>query len=138
MLLTWLVNQVIEVKGEVCEVKDVEDVKKKNGDGKMLQKQDVLIGDETKSCRLVLWEQDLNSVEEQKSYQFVGVGVRMFGGSKYLSFTADSTKELAEDLEDVNEECIGDEEDEEQSGRTVRGEIVSVISATEYLSCKFC
>ena len=123
------VNQVVEVKGKVREVKDVEDVKKKNGDGKMLQKQDVLIGDETKSCRLVLWEQDVNSVEKGKSYLFVGMGVRMFGGSKYLLFMADSTKELAEDLEDVNEECIGDEEDEEQSGHTVRGEIVSVISA---------
>ena len=38
----------------------------------------------------------------------------------------------------MNDECLIDEKDEEQSGRTVRGEIVTVISATEYLSCKFC
>ena len=47
----------------------------------------------------------------------------------------DSTKELAEELEKVNEECLGGEDEEEESGCTVKGEIVSV---SEYLSCKFC
>ena len=43
----------------------------------------------------------------------------------------DSTKELAEELEKVNEECLGGEDEEEDCGCTVKGEIVSV---SEYLS----
>ena len=71
------VNQVVEVSCEVWQVNDVGVVKKKGpkGDVKELQKQDVMIGDETNSCRLVLWELDVGSVEEGKSYRFVGVRV---------------------------------------------------------------
>ena len=57
------VNQVVEV---VCDVKDVQAVKKRSGDKKW-EKQDVLIRDETKSCRLGFWEQDVNSFEEEES-----------------------------------------------------------------------
>ena len=130
-----LVNQVVEVVGKVCEVKDVQTVKK--NEEKELVKQDVLIGDETKSCRLVLWQEDVISVEEGKCYKFAGLGVQQFSGVKYLTNTTDSTKvELIEEFEKVNEKCLGEEE--EESGRSVKGEIVSVILVSEYLSCKFC
>ena len=56
---------------------------------------------------------------------------------KHLSFTTDSVKEDVEDVKDVNEEMLGGEE-EEESGHTVTGEIVSVISTSEYRSCKYC
>ena len=47
-------------------------------------------------------------------------------------------KELVEDIEDVNEERLGSEDEEEESGYTVKGEIVSVISVSEYNSYRFC
>ena len=34
--------------------------------------------------------------------------------------------------------CLGGEEEEEKSGYTVKGEIVSVISVSKYNSCRFC
>ena len=69
------VNQTVEVVYKVLEVKDVQVVKRKQSDaGKELRKQDVVIGDATKSCRLVLWEDDVNSVVEGKCYRFVGKG----------------------------------------------------------------
>ena len=37
-----------------------------------------MIGDETKLCRAVLWEQDVNTVEEGKWYRLTGLGVRQF------------------------------------------------------------
>ena len=117
---------------------EVKSVTRKRGDQEKLQKQDVSVGDETKSCRLVLWESDVNSVEEGKSYRFHGVVVKKWGMVKYLGFTSESTKEEAEAVRNVNEEMIGDEEDEDDSGRSVKGEVTGVISATEYLSCKFC
>ena len=45
-------------------VSDVAVVKK--SEGKEFQKQDVVIGDETRSYRLVLWEEDVGSLEEGK------------------------------------------------------------------------
>lgn len=68
----------------------------------------------------------MNSVEEGKSYRFVCVGVRKYG-VKCLAYTANSSKEVA-----------GDVEEDDDSGRTVKGEIRAVISVSEYLSCKFC
>ena len=34
--------------------------------------------------------------------------------------------------------CLGGEEEEEESGYTVKGKIVPVISVSEYHSCRFC
>ena len=76
---------------------------KKSRDEKELRKQDVVIGDETGSCRLV-WEDDVSSLQEGKSYRLVNMGV-----CKYLSFTAKSSKEMIVDLENVNEEDIASE-----------------------------
>ena len=50
----------------------------RKSDGKELQKQGVVIGDETGSCRLVLWEEDVGSLEEGKSYHLLDVVVRMY------------------------------------------------------------
>ena len=47
------VNQGIRVVGKVVKVSDLEVLKK--GDMKELKKQDVVRGDETGSCRMVLW-----------------------------------------------------------------------------------
>ena len=107
------------------------------GDGKELRKQDVMIADETGSCRLALWEDDVNSLDEGKSYCLVDMEVRRYGAMKYLSFTVKCSKELIVDLEKVNEEDVTAEESED-SGHVVSGEISAVISTSEYLSCKFC
>ena len=48
---------------------------KKSGDGKELRKQDAMVADKTGSCRLVLWEDDVNGLEEEKSYCLVDMGV---------------------------------------------------------------
>ena len=133
---TLTVSQEIEVRCKVVKVNEVSTVKR-SGDGKELRKQDVVIGDETGSCRLVLWEDDVSSLEEGKSYRLVDMGVRMYDATKYLSFTAKNSKEMIEDLENVNEEDIADEESE-SSGRVVKGEISAVMSTFEYPSCKFC
>ena len=50
------------MKCKVVKVNEVSTVKK-SGDGKELRKQDVMVADETGSSRLVLWEDDVNSLE---------------------------------------------------------------------------
>ena len=61
------------MKCKVVKVNEVSTVKK-SGDGKELRKQDVMVADETGSSRLVLWEDDVNSLEEGTSYCLVNMG----------------------------------------------------------------
>lgn len=129
------VNQRIRVVGKVVKVSDVEVVER--GDGKKLSKQDVVIGDETGSCKMVLWENDVGSFEAGKTYDVLDVTVRKYGASKYLSFSAQSAKKLGADITDVNDEDISGQ-DSEEGGRGVTGEISTVISTTEYACCKVC
>ena len=116
---------------------DVDTVKKKltNVSDKQLKKQDVVIADGTGSCRLVLWEFDVQSMQEGKSYHLIDVGLRKYGTTKYLSYTDNSSAKLIEDLEDVNEQDI---EFPTDTDHTVTGDISAVLSANQYLQCKFC
>ena len=72
-LLSVSLSQVVNVVAKVVSIKDVEKVIKK--DGHALKKQDVMIGDKSGSCRLVLWEGDVSSIDEGKMYQFNGLTV---------------------------------------------------------------
>ena len=119
------VNQGIRVVGKVVKVTDVEVVKR--GDGKELKKQNVVLGDETGSCRMVLWEDDVGSLEVGKTYDLVDVTVRKYGMTKYLSYSVRSSKKLGDNIADVNDENISGE-DSEEAGRGVIGEISTVIS----------
>ena len=130
-------GQNFDVTCKVVKINDVEKVKKKKEDGKELRKQELVVGDETGSCRLVLWEEDVQSLEEGKSYRLGDVGVRKFGVNKYLSYLKTSTKESVDDLEEVNDDEVGWEETE-HSGRVASGEISAVISVAEYHCCKLC
>lgn len=130
------VKQDVELMCKVVKVNDVSSVKR-SGDGKELKKQEVMVGDETGTCRLVLWEDDVDSLEEGKTYRLIDVGVRSFDGMKYLCYTAKSEKEEAVKDLDVNEELVGGE-DSEDVGRSISGEVTAVISTAEYYSCKFC
>ena len=82
-----------------------------------------MVRDETGTCRLVLWEGDVESLEEGKSYRLIDVGVRSYDGTKYLCYTANSTKEeTVKDLEEVNEEFVGGEDSEDME-RSMSGEV---------------
>ena len=133
------VGQNLDVTCKVVEISNVEQVKKKNEDGheREIRKQEVKVGDETGSCRLVLWEADIESLEESKSYQLVNIGVRQLRGKKYLSYLKMSTKEGVTNLKDANEDDVLGEETED-SGRVVSGVISTVISTAEYHCCKVC
>lgn len=96
----------------------------------------MVVGDVTGSCRLVLWEEDVESLEEGKSYRLGDVGVRKFSVRKYLSYLKTSTRDSVDNLEKVSEDEIGREETE-HSGLVVSGEISAVISVAEY-RCKLC
>jgi len=55
-----------------------------------VQKTDVVIGDSSGCIRLVLWEGDVDSLEEGKSYSLVDVVMKQFGMVKHQSYSAHS------------------------------------------------
>lgn len=91
-----------------------------------------MIWDETGMCLLVLWEENVQGLEEGKSYCFTDLGVRTHGGIKYLSFTTKSVKVAVEDLQEVNKEFIQGE-DSDGIDQSVAGEISVVISSAELI-----
>ena len=60
-------------------------VKTKNEDEKEFKKQELKVGDKTGSCRLVLWQEDVESLEDGKYYRLVDVGMQVRCGRNYLS-----------------------------------------------------
>ena len=90
-LLSVRVNQVIRVICKVVKVGEVTSVKKCITDGKELRKQDVIVGNESGSCRLLLWEEDVNVLEVGKSYCLMDVRVQKYVVAKYLSYGSKST-----------------------------------------------
>jgi len=90
------VNQGIDVVCKVMKVSDVVGVQKANG--RVLKKRDVVIGDGSGCIHLVLWEGDVDSLEEGKSYSLVDVVVKQFGMVKHLSYLAHSSKNPAYDV----------------------------------------
>ena len=69
------VSQPINITAKVVSVEDVVLVTRK--DGKELKKQDVNVADLSGCCHLVLWEGDVNKLEEGKSCRLVDVNVKI-------------------------------------------------------------
>ena len=116
------VGQSVNVILKIVSVEDSQKITKK--DGNELVKQDVSVGDCSGCCRMVLWEQDVDSLEEGKTYCFEGVTVKKYDMHKYLSFGQNGTKCNCEDLGEVSEEdVLSLTEDIASSGRCVTGEI---------------
>lgn len=84
------------------------------------QKQDVIVGDSTKSGRVTVWEEEIGKLELGKSYKMEGMMVRSFGRGNnkemYLSTGKKGSQiEMMEDIGDIEEE----EEEEEEVKRKV-------------------
>ena len=49
----------------ICKVVEISDIEKMKEGGKEFRKQEVKVGDEIESCRLVLWEADVENLEDK-------------------------------------------------------------------------
>ena len=126
------VNELINIVGKVVQVGEVTEVSSKSSQ-KSLLKQDCTLCDSMGSCRIVLWEKDVRTLTEGKSYRFSEVRVRDYACVKYLSMSEGiKVTEIADIGEVVSCEDISEE------GCVVEGEIVSVVEVDEYASCVLC
>ncbi len=100
-----------------------------------LQKQDTTIADSTGTNRLVLWENDVSSVQIGKSYCFTDVTVKEYDGFKFLSMGKFAELKAVDDIGEV----IEDAEDDIHTGQTIDcGEINTIISCTQFHQCRLC
>lgn len=120
-------------------VKTVDALEKvKNREGKELEKRDCVVGDSSACGRVVLWERDVGRMVEGRSYRLVGVSVRSFRGTNFLSVGGDCK---IEDVEDIGEMAEVEEGDLQESGvvkKVIEGEIDGVVYCDEYAGCMGC
>ena len=103
------------------------------------RKQECCVHDASVSTRLVVWESDVGSLEEGQCYKIVGIGVKNFGGMRYLSVGRDCQVEKIDEIGDVVEQESSKEEQESGAvGRVVEGEIDGVVLCDQYSSCMSC
>ena len=89
-------NQLVTVTIKAKTVDTPEKVKNKQG--KELNKQDCIVGDASSCGRLVLWEEDVGKIAEDKSYKIIEAKVNTYKGANYLSFAPESQIELIDDI----------------------------------------
>ena len=93
--------------------------------------QDCLVADASASCKLVLWEENINCLEEGVSYKLYGQIVRTHNGKKYLSIPKDSSF----DFEVIDDVGATEEKGVEEEGK-IKG--VVVIGVKYFDACYSC
>ena len=82
------------------------------------QKQDITIGDSSGTLKFTVWQEEIDTMEEDVSYRISGVVVREFKGKKFLSTSKqDSFIEEIEGIGDVEEEGEDDQNENEHDYR---------------------
>ena len=129
-------NQQVTVNVKVKKVDSSEKVK--NRDGMEQEKQDCVVGDASGCTRVVLWEGDVNWLEEGGCYKLVGASVRSFRGVSYLSVGGDCTIESVDEIGEIAEVDEGDLQESGVVRKVVGGEIDGVLYSDEYSGCIAC
>lgn len=103
------------------------------------RKQDIVIADSSTTARLTLWEERINSMDEEESYALQNVVVRQFRDRKYLSMAKNgSTIKHIEDIGEVAEYDPEIDDDKGQKRDINKASIIAVISLDTYKSCLAC
>ena len=72
-----------------------------------LYKQDIVISDATGSARLTVWQDQINILEQDKSYKLDNLTVRSYNGSKYLTLPkSEFVVKNVDDIGEVKEEQV--------------------------------
>ena len=87
----------VTVAAKVLSVAEAEEI------GRYRKKQDVTIADTTGVCRLTVWEENIGTLVESKSYRLTGVMVRRYNRSTYLT-----TAKTGSQIEEVDDVDIGE------------------------------
>ena len=129
--LTEAVNVVVKVVA----VEKPHNVRAANS-WRELTKQDCVVGDVTETVRVVLWEEDVGKLDEDRSYKLTNVIVRMYRGERYLSISDGSVIEEVADIGEIAEPESGGAST--SRANVVYGCISAVLGCDDYLCCVNC
>lgn len=109
-------------------------IKKTQYIGNNKKKQEIVIADSTNNCILTLWEDDIDTLEQDESYYMSKMLVRVFNDDFSLSFQASGSKVgKIYDLDDVNEDTT-DTTESRLEGVT----IIAIKDFQNFQVCMFC
>ena len=101
--------------------------------GKTLQKLETVLTDETGSIRLVLWEKDIDRVQNGLTYKITQALVKNFNSNKYITLNRQSLIAEAQITIQRSDEQLLDNQ-----LNTVSCPVDGVEKVTTYLSCRKC
>ena len=104
---------------------------------KPLTKQDCIISDSTGTCKLVLWQDNVDKMVVGTSYIVSNLRIKKFADAQFLSFTVDTTWNIVNDIGEVCHQTDDNPPLSQYNQLTVCGEIVSVIYNEQH-KCPLC
>ncbi len=131
--ISAFVGNKVTIQGTVVVIEEVKEIKCQGG--RCLKKQECELADPSGVCRVVIWEDLVNTMECDESYNISNVSVKEFAGKKYFSTTSCSK------VIQVEKGTIGEISTEKviNSGRECFvGDIIGVVSCSLFLSCISC
>ena len=130
------VKTFVNIKVTVCCVEEPEFISSKS-----LNCQQMSVADSTGSVRLTVWENEINTMEEGKSYHVQNVSIREFMGNKFVSTSIKGS--LIEAIPDIGK-VIDTQAQEEMSAGPTRTKyiknvkVVGVQKFDTYTACLKC
>ena len=103
--------------------------------GKKLVLQNLTVGDAKACTQLTLWENQVNTLKENETYDIKDVKIKQFNFKKSLSASPDSTFIPTSDIGNVEQEMS---DDEHTTREVINGEIDVVVNVEKYNSCAVC
>ena len=104
------------------------------------KKQDIIITDATAVARFTVWEDDINRLQQGKSYKLTDVLVREYNSKKYLSTALENT--TIQEVTDIGQVIDPNEEDVDKNlgvTQTIENvRVVGVVFLKEYYKCLKC
>ena len=126
-------GQIVNVVCKVVALSLPQEVHTKNG--KQLVLQNLTVGDAKACTQLTLWENQVNMLKENETYDIKYVKIKQFNFKKSLSASPDSTYIPTSDIGNVEQEMS---DDEHTTREVINGEIDVVVNVEKYNSCAVC
>ena len=129
-------EQLVSVKAEIAEVSGVKTVKTQHQG--TLKKQEVLIRDATSSMKVVLWEDNVDQLQQNKTYLLKNLKVKVSNRERYLNtpkddeFTASEEAPFKKPLVQFQKGLF------EIESSTISGTIIGIHETKTNLSCVSC
>ena len=129
-------EQLITVKAEIVSVSSVKAINTQHS-GK-LNKQEVIIRDTTSSVKVVLWQDYVNSLEVNKTYELQNLRIKTSGKERFLN-TAKSEKFIFKETTPFQHPLVNVDEDFMKiTSVTILCKVIGIQQIYQNLSCISC